>query len=146
MADFPSLLRQHRVTVGVSQAALTTMVGCDQTYISLLERGKRQPSRQMVLTLAEALGLGQSDTDRLLFSANYAPQTDYQRFWEREHGPADNRVKACSRCKAMLPIYAFSSNRTRSDRLQTTCKPCDAVQREARRFRAALRGQARRAS
>lgn len=145
MADFPSLLRQHRTAAGLSQSVLTTMVGCDQTYISLLERGKRQPSRKMVLTLSEALGLGQSDTDRLLFSANYAPQTDYQSAYEAEHGAVD-AGKWCWGCQAMLPLARFAISRSRYDGRQSACRLCGSARRKKYRTRVALRGQARRAS
>ena len=40
----------------LSQERLAEAAGLDRTYISLLERGLRQPTLETVLRLAEALG------------------------------------------------------------------------------------------
>ena len=53
---FADVLRQLRERAGLSQEALATKSGLDRTYISLLERGLRQPTLKTLVRLAEALG------------------------------------------------------------------------------------------
>jgi transcriptional regulator with XRE-family HTH domain len=52
---FADVLRQLRERAGLSQEALATKSGLDRTYISLLERGQRQPTLKTLARLAEAL-------------------------------------------------------------------------------------------
>ena len=50
----------------VTQEELAAKVSCDQTYISLLESGKRRPSDDLKTRLAKALGIAPS---KLRFTA-----------------------------------------------------------------------------
>ena len=52
---FADVLRQLREQSGLSQEALATKSGLDRTFISLLERGQRQPTLKTLARLAEAL-------------------------------------------------------------------------------------------
>ena len=52
---FAEVLRQLREQSGLSQEALATKSGLDRTFISLLERGQRQPTLKTLARLAEAL-------------------------------------------------------------------------------------------
>lgn len=45
----------------MSQEALAALADLDRTYISLLERGKRNPSLICVVSLARALGVDASE-------------------------------------------------------------------------------------
>ena len=58
---FGKELRNARKAVGVSQEKLALQVGLDRTYISMLERGLRQPSLTTIFLLAPALGLSSVD-------------------------------------------------------------------------------------
>lgn len=53
---FGKSLRELRESVGISQEKLAATSGLDRTYISLLERGLRQPSLSTIFVLAKALG------------------------------------------------------------------------------------------
>ena len=53
---FGKILRERRHEAGISQEQLALNCGLDRTYISLLERGLRQPSLNSLFLLAEALG------------------------------------------------------------------------------------------
>lgn len=83
---FGQLLRRHRLSVGLSQVQLARHSGIDPAYVNRLERGTTLnasglltiPSRAVVIGLARALDLGDSQTDRLLFAAGLAPQEDWQ--------------------------------------------------------------------
>ena len=52
---FGQELRKARKTVSISQEKLALQVGLDRTYISMLERGLRQPSLTTIFRLCEAL-------------------------------------------------------------------------------------------
>ena len=48
-------IRTQRTNLGLTQEKLAERCGFDRTYISLLERGKRNPSFLNLLRLAEGL-------------------------------------------------------------------------------------------
>lgn len=52
---FGRRLRVVRNGLGISQEALADLANLDRTYISLLERGKRNPSLVCVAALARAM-------------------------------------------------------------------------------------------
>lgn len=58
---FGTVLRQLRTRKGLSQESLALEGGLDRTYISLLERGLRQPSLTTILLLSKVLGIKASE-------------------------------------------------------------------------------------
>jgi transcriptional regulator with XRE-family HTH domain len=52
-----SVLRRLRVAAGLSQEQLALNCGLDRTFISLLERGLRQPTLTTVFLLADSLAI-----------------------------------------------------------------------------------------
>ena len=54
---FGASLRSARNSAKISQEELASKAGLDRTYISLLERGKRNPSLVCIGKLSEALKL-----------------------------------------------------------------------------------------
>lgn len=58
---FGEVLRELRKGAGVTQETLALDAGLDRTFISMLERGKRQPTLQTLLTLARCLGVAASE-------------------------------------------------------------------------------------
>lgn len=52
---FGEVVRQLRQARGISQEALAAEAGLHRTYISLLERGLRNPSLTVIQQLADAL-------------------------------------------------------------------------------------------
>ena len=54
---FGDVLRGTRVQVGISQEALGLACEIDRTYVSLLERGERQPTLSTLFALSEQLGV-----------------------------------------------------------------------------------------
>jgi transcriptional regulator with XRE-family HTH domain len=57
---------------GVSQLALATNAGTSTRHLSFLERGRAQPSREMVLRLAAALDVPLRERNALLGAAGFA--------------------------------------------------------------------------
>lgn len=80
LTAFGALLRQWRGRRRVSQFDLSVHTGVSARHLSRIETGRAEPSRQMVLRLAEALDVPLRDHNALLVAAGYAPawaETDY---------------------------------------------------------------------
>lgn len=58
---FGQVLRKFRTSCKLSQEKLSQECGLDRSYISLLERGLRQPSLTTILLLAKALNITASN-------------------------------------------------------------------------------------
>lgn len=72
---FASLLRTFRQGHSWSQGALADAAGYDRSYISYLERGMRNPTRDVVIKLGEVLDLTPLERDALLLSAHFAAES-----------------------------------------------------------------------
>lgn len=55
--NFGAAVRRHRMLLGLSQEDLAERAGKDRTYVSGIERGRRNPSLQVMQSLADALGV-----------------------------------------------------------------------------------------
>ncbi|AVA20964.1 MULTISPECIES: helix-turn-helix transcriptional regulator [unclassified Rhizobium] len=67
------LLRHWREVRGKSQLDLSMETGVSQRHISFVESGRSVPSRQRLLTVAEALDVPFRERNTLLLAAGYAP-------------------------------------------------------------------------
>lgn len=54
---FGQVLRKARNAAGISQEKLALLIGLDRTYISMLERGLRQPTLTTIFLLCPPLNL-----------------------------------------------------------------------------------------
>jgi transcriptional regulator with XRE-family HTH domain len=52
---FGNMIRRRRLALGLGQEALADKASLHRTHVSLLERGKRMPTLQVVQKLATAL-------------------------------------------------------------------------------------------
>ncbi len=68
-----SVLREWRQRRHLSQLALALRAEVSQRHLSFVESGRSQPSREIVLQLAEQLELPLRERNRLLLAAGYAP-------------------------------------------------------------------------
>ncbi|MBT1700282.1 helix-turn-helix domain-containing protein [Fulvivirgaceae bacterium PWU4] len=59
-ARFGELLKELRNKKGLTQEELATDCGLDRTYISMLERGLRQPTLTTLFKIAEVLNVSPS--------------------------------------------------------------------------------------
>src|SRR5262245_2016103 len=66
------LLREWRAARGVSQFDLAMRAGFSSRHVSFIETGRTQPSRQALLTIAEALDVPLRHRNRLLEAGGYA--------------------------------------------------------------------------
>jgi transcriptional regulator with XRE-family HTH domain len=69
--DFARLLERLREERGWTKADLAKRSGFDPSSITRFEQGVRDPERETVLTLADAMALPLADRDRLLAAAGY---------------------------------------------------------------------------
>lgn len=58
---FGNRLRERRIALGLSQEAFAHAAGLDRTYISGIERGKRNVSLRNIEILAQTLGTSISE-------------------------------------------------------------------------------------
>ena len=74
METFGAELKRLREAAGLSQSGLAKRVGLNASYINRLESGEREPPRaETVSALAEALGVGGEERDRLLVAGGHLP-------------------------------------------------------------------------
>lgn len=62
---FGKVLKNTRKESGLSQEQLALQSGLDRTFISLLERGKRQPSLTSIIEVSAYLDISASELVRL---------------------------------------------------------------------------------
>src|SRR5262247_2445660 len=74
-ASFGDLLRYWRGVRRKSQLDLASEAQTTPRYVSFVETGRAQPSRQMVVRLARALDVPLRERNGLLLAAGYAPLT-----------------------------------------------------------------------
>ncbi|PJI41979.1 helix-turn-helix transcriptional regulator [Ferrovibrio sp.] len=72
-AAFPDLLRQWRNERRMSQLGLATEAGISTRHLCFLEKGRSQPSREMVVLLASVLDIPLAAQNALLIAAGFAP-------------------------------------------------------------------------
>lgn len=68
---FGKVLRELRENNNISQEKLAEYCDLDRTYISLLERGQRQPTITTIFKLAKALKISPSELIKLVEDRNY---------------------------------------------------------------------------
>ena len=104
-----ALLRDWRAARRLSQLDLALEVGVSLRHLSYLETGKSQPSREMVVRLADALTMPLRERNALLTAAGFAPLY-------RESPLNDPLMKPVSRALEFIlehqnPYPAFALNR-----------------------------------
>ncbi len=72
LSPFGRLLRHWRTVRGASQLTLAMEAGVSTRHLSFVETGRAQPSREMVLRLAETLDVPLRERNALLTAAGYA--------------------------------------------------------------------------
>lgn len=68
------ILRQWRGIRGMSQLDLANEAEVSARHVSFMESGRSRPSPEMVLRLAEALGLPLRDRNAMMMAAGFAPR------------------------------------------------------------------------
>src|SRR5215813_10989852 len=82
-----TLLREWRQRRNLSQLGLALRSAISARHLSFIETGRAQPSREMVLHLAERLDVPLRERNRLLVAAGFAPVFGERSFDESEMVP-----------------------------------------------------------
>lgn len=106
---FGVLLRAWRSARGRSQLALSLDTGVSSRHLSCMETGRASPSREMVLTLAQALDLPLRDRNELLLAAGFAAIFRETPLGAPALGPVRDAIQLL--LDAAAPNPAFVSNR-----------------------------------
>lgn len=93
---FGQLLKLWRKRLGLSQMGLSLQSNISSKHISFLETGRSKPSREMVHTLANAMGLTDGDCNLLL------RQSEHQVF-----GISSSKTRALRALKIVFFSYLF---------------------------------------
>jgi transcriptional regulator with XRE-family HTH domain len=75
-AKIGPLVRKWRKQRKLSQMELALRAGTSARHLSFVETGRAQPSRDMILRLADQLGIAAPERNALLLAAGYAPVYD----------------------------------------------------------------------
>jgi transcriptional regulator with XRE-family HTH domain len=108
-AHFGSQLRRWRAQRGLSQMALALQADVSARHLSWLETGKAEPSRAMVLRLAEQLDLPLRERNALLVAAGYAPLYRERALTDVALAPARGALQRL--LDAQLPAPAMAVDR-----------------------------------
>jgi transcriptional regulator with XRE-family HTH domain len=110
--QFGSLLREWRTRRRVSQLDLACMGEVSTRHLSFLETGRSQPSREMVLHLAEQLEVPLRDRNTLLTAAGYAPVYRERPLADPDLRPALRAVEAIIQGHMPYPALAVDRHWT----------------------------------
>jgi transcriptional regulator with XRE-family HTH domain len=89
-----ALLQYWRRARNLSQLALAHEANVSPRHVSFVETGRARPSREMVLVLADALGVPLRERNALLLAAGFAPMFRESALDDRELGPVRTAIDA----------------------------------------------------
>src|SRR6266566_7193766 len=101
---FGILLRRWRERRRMTQADLAHAAESSTRHLSCLETGKSQPSREMIMRLAEHLDLPLRDQNKLLLAAGFAPAFQERMLEELE--AAKSAIDTVLRAHTPYPAFA----------------------------------------
>src|SRR5437588_5132192 len=101
---FGILLRRWRERRRMTQADLAHAADGSTRHLSCLETGKSQPSREMIMGLAEHLDLPLRDQNKLLLAAGFAPAFQERALEELE--AAKSAIDSVLRAHQPYPAFA----------------------------------------
>ncbi|MFK8042644.1 helix-turn-helix domain-containing protein [Congregibacter sp.] len=108
-STFPNLCKQWRQRRHLSQLHLAETAAISQRHLSWLETGRSQPSREMVLKLADAMEVPLRERNTLLNAAGFAPQYLESRLEEPHMAPVGEALTAI--LEHHMPFPAVVVNR-----------------------------------
>ena len=105
---FGAALKQARGLNGMSQLNLALEAGVSARHVSFIEFGRSQPSRPMVLRLAEALDLPLRESNMLLNAAGYATHYRERGLEDADLAPARRILKVMLERLDPYPALVFN--------------------------------------
>lgn len=107
MQTIGELLRQWRRRRGLSQLDLAIAADVSARHVSLVETGKSRPSADMVLRLADQLGVPLRDRNGLLLAAGFAPRYAERPLGDAAMSAAHDAVRRVLRAHEPYPALVF---------------------------------------
>ncbi|MFC5583944.1 helix-turn-helix domain-containing protein [Nitratireductor kimnyeongensis] len=107
-----TLIREWRERRRMSQLHLALEAGISQRHLSFLERGRSNPSRDMVLLLSESLSIPLRQRNRILLASGYAPGFSERDLHDPDLKPAMEVVQAVLDGHAPNPAIAIDRHWT----------------------------------
>ncbi|RWA63752.1 MULTISPECIES: helix-turn-helix transcriptional regulator [unclassified Mesorhizobium] len=101
-----SLIREWRARRRMSQLDLAMEAEISQRHLSFVESGRAQPSREMVLHLAEQLSIPLRQRNQLLLAAGFAPSFSEKQLSDAALAPAMAAVETVLRGHEPFPALA----------------------------------------
>jgi transcriptional regulator with XRE-family HTH domain len=98
-----AMLREWRQRRRLSQLELALESGVSSRHLSFVENGRSRPSAEMVLHLAEQLGVPLRDRNDLLLAAGYAPAFAQRDLDAPEMGPVRDAIEQVLRAHEPYP-------------------------------------------
>ena len=86
-----SILRERRIRKGLSQRDLASETGITQTFLSLVEHGKRIPSYDVLQRIAEVLGENAAHLEQEAGSADLDTIVELNRLLKRLIGSGNKK-------------------------------------------------------
>lgn len=106
-AAIGSLLRHWRTTRRLSQLGLALAAHISTRHLSYVETGRSQPSRDMVLRLADALEIPLRERNALLVAAGYAPRYFETGLAAPEMGKVRDAIELILRHQEPYPAFVL---------------------------------------
>lgn len=107
---FGDVMREWRGVRGMSQLDLALTAGISTRHISFIETGRSQPSRAMVLRLAETLDLPLRERNRLLIGAGFAPRYRESGLQHEDLAPVCRALDLILRSHEPFPAFVLDRN------------------------------------
>lgn len=105
---FGGLLREWRSARGMSQLALSVQTGVSARHLSFMETGRARPSREMVLTLAQALDMPLRDRNAFLEAAGFAAMYRETPLEAHAMGPVRDAINLLLRSTEPNPTFVVN--------------------------------------
>ena len=105
---FGGLLREWRNARGMSQLALSLQTGVSSRHLSFMETGRASPSREMVLTLAQALDMPLRDRNAFLQAAGFAAMYRETPLEAQAMGPVRDVINLLLRSTEPNPTFVVN--------------------------------------
>src|SRR3954452_23146672 len=106
--SFGELLRQWRSARGTSQLPLSGRARVSTRHLSYLETGRANPSREMVLMLAQAFEMPLRDRNAFLQAAGFAPMYRETPLHAHTLGPVRDAIDLLLRSTEPNPTFVLN--------------------------------------
>ncbi len=118
-SNFGTLLKRWRGQRGMSQMALALRAEVSARHVCFLETSRAQPSREMVMQIADALGLSMRDCNDMMLAARFSPLFSETALEDRDLKPVRRALDRILKSHEPYPAFVLDRlwNIVRSNRV-----------------------------